>query len=165
MSGTPIRAKYRHFRTICEQTVDNSPTDPISSFFWWSSRHGVCDVVYLLRCFIRQLSISLHSFLCMTFHITAPSGNVCAKFLRIRLLFFRSCRDFGIQTYFYNCPQYLCFLDSLVEYNPDRHGQGMMSGLPKSTSFTSIFHIGSMFCFFPSQFYIIHIHRQESPFS
>ena len=25
MSGLPIRARYRHLRTICEQTVDNSP--------------------------------------------------------------------------------------------------------------------------------------------
>ena len=32
ISSLPIRrAKYTHFRTICEQTVDNSPTDPISS--------------------------------------------------------------------------------------------------------------------------------------
>ena len=27
MSGRPIRAKYKHFKTICEQTSDNSPTD------------------------------------------------------------------------------------------------------------------------------------------
>ena len=34
--STPIRAKYRHFRTICEQTVDKSPTDPFSSSSnWW----------------------------------------------------------------------------------------------------------------------------------
>ena len=31
ISGLPKRAKERHFRTICEQTVDNSPTDQISS--------------------------------------------------------------------------------------------------------------------------------------
>ena len=31
ISSLPIRAKYRHFRTICEQTVDNSPTDSFSS--------------------------------------------------------------------------------------------------------------------------------------
>ena len=42
ISGLPIRAKYKHFRTICEQTFDNSPTDPISSSLnWWSSMHGV----------------------------------------------------------------------------------------------------------------------------
>ena len=31
ISGLPLRAKSGHFRTICEQTVHNSPTDPISS--------------------------------------------------------------------------------------------------------------------------------------
>ena len=30
-SGLPIRAKYKHFRTIWEHTFDNSPTDFISS--------------------------------------------------------------------------------------------------------------------------------------
>ena len=33
MSGRPIRAKYKHFKTICEQTSDNSPTDSSSSCF------------------------------------------------------------------------------------------------------------------------------------
>ena len=37
--------KYRHFRTICEQIVDNSPTDPFSSSLnWWSSMHGVATL-------------------------------------------------------------------------------------------------------------------------
>ena len=31
MSGRPIRAKYMHFKTICEQTCDSSPTDSSSS--------------------------------------------------------------------------------------------------------------------------------------
>ena len=33
MSSRPIRAKYKHVKTICEQTSDNSPTDSKSSFF------------------------------------------------------------------------------------------------------------------------------------
>ena len=32
MSGLPIWAKYKHFKTICEQTSHNSPTDSSSSF-------------------------------------------------------------------------------------------------------------------------------------
>ena len=28
MSGLPIRAKYKHVKTICEHTFDNSTTDP-----------------------------------------------------------------------------------------------------------------------------------------
>ena len=31
MLGLPIRVKYKHFKTICEQTSDNSPTDSSSS--------------------------------------------------------------------------------------------------------------------------------------
>ena len=31
MSGLTIRAKYKHFNTICEQTFDNSPSDSSSS--------------------------------------------------------------------------------------------------------------------------------------
>ena len=42
ISGRPIRAKYKHFRTIWEHACDNSPTDFISSSLkWWSSMHGV----------------------------------------------------------------------------------------------------------------------------
>ena len=42
ISGVPIRAKCKHFRTIWEQTFDNSPADlNSSSLKWWSSMHGV----------------------------------------------------------------------------------------------------------------------------
>ena len=42
ISGRPILAKYKHFRTIREHALDNSPTDFVSSSLkWWSSMHGV----------------------------------------------------------------------------------------------------------------------------
>ena len=45
MSGLPIRAKCRHFRTNCQQAVDNSPTDPFSSSLnRWSSMLGVATL-------------------------------------------------------------------------------------------------------------------------
>ena len=44
ISSLPIRAKHRQFRTICEQTVDNSPTDSLSSLNWWSSMR-LCEIV------------------------------------------------------------------------------------------------------------------------
>ena len=31
MSGLPIRARYKHFKTICEHTCDQSPTESSSS--------------------------------------------------------------------------------------------------------------------------------------
>ena len=45
MSGLPMRFKYWHVRKMCEQTFDNSPTDPTSSSLnWWSSVHGVATL-------------------------------------------------------------------------------------------------------------------------
>ena len=45
ITDLPIRAKYKHFGAICEQTVDNSPTDfNSSSLNWWSSMHGVATL-------------------------------------------------------------------------------------------------------------------------
>ena len=42
MSGLPIRARYKHFNTICEHTFDKSPTDLSSSFLKWrSSKQGL----------------------------------------------------------------------------------------------------------------------------
>ena len=68
ISGLPMRAKHNHFKTICEQTFDSSPTDPISSSLnWWSSMHGVATLYK--SCFIRQFAIYCHAFLSMIFHI------------------------------------------------------------------------------------------------
>ena len=84
ISSLPIRAKYRHFRTICEQTVDNSPTDSLSSSLnWWSSMHGVatlksCWVVW----FICKFAVSFHTFLRVTFHVIGPRRYCfCIRFL------------------------------------------------------------------------------------
>ena len=52
MSGLTLRAKYKHFNTICEQTSDNSPTDSGSSFLmWWSSKAKTWNFEKLLRLF------------------------------------------------------------------------------------------------------------------
>ena len=93
ISGLPMRTKYKHFGTICEQTFDNSPTDPISSS-WWSSRHGVATLKSSwVVLFAGSQYRSTHFF--ATFHIVRPWGNVCAKFLRVKQLFTSSSRDFG----------------------------------------------------------------------
>ena len=73
ISGLPIRAKTGRFKKNCEQTVDNSPADPISSFFklmvinTWS-----CDFVQLLSTYICKFAICFRAFLGMTFHIIGP---------------------------------------------------------------------------------------------
>ena len=55
-----------------------------------------------------------------------------------------------IPTYFCDCLQYLCLSDILKGCNPNFRGQGMMLAFTKSTSFMSIFHSGSRFCFLPA---------------
>ena len=41
MSGRPIRARYKHFKAMWEQTSDNSLYFPIPLFLiWWSSKQG-----------------------------------------------------------------------------------------------------------------------------
>ena len=58
VSSLPILAKYRHFTTICEQTVDKSPTGPFSSSLnWWSSMHGVAT---LYNCSVVLFASSQH---------------------------------------------------------------------------------------------------------
>ena len=60
-----------------------------------------------------------------------------------------------------NCLQYLCLFRTAVEYNQNIHPKYTLSttdvSSPKSTSFMSIFHIGSRFCFVPASFMSIHI--------
>ena len=101
------------------------------------------DFVLLLSRFVRQFAkifprISLHDLPC---HRTMRKClcKVSQKMVAFQLLQQR----FWIQTYFYNCPQYLCLFDILVECNPHQHGQGTL---------TCTSHIGSTFCFFPASF-------------
>ena len=42
MSSLPTHAMYKHLKTFCEHTLDNSPTVSSSSLLkLWSSKHGV----------------------------------------------------------------------------------------------------------------------------
>ena len=57
-SGLPMRAKYKHFRTMCEQTFDNSPTDPFL-LPWIGGRQcmvlRLCTVVALICSLVRKI--------------------------------------------------------------------------------------------------------------
>ena len=83
MSGLSIRAKYRHFRTICEQTAENSPTH--SFFFKLMVIHAwCCDFVSSLSRFICKFEMSFHRFLRVPFHVIGPRkycfcGSCCAR--------------------------------------------------------------------------------------
>ena len=129
ISGRPIRAKYKHFRTIWEHTCDNSPTDFISSSLkWWSSMHGVGNFVELLCRLVCQLTISFHTLFGMTLHIIRP--------WRIRRFWVNGNfsllhpRKIVIQTWFCICQQYLCLFHIVFECTPSEHDPGKMLVLP-----------------------------------
>ena len=145
ISGLPIHAKYKHVRTIWEDTFNNSPTD-----FSSSSSVVVIDVwtryfVELLSCPVCQLTISFHTFRGMTFHIVGHRRN---KDFPSMVIFQLLLLKFWIQTWLCNCQQYLCLFHIVFQCIPSFHDQENV-GSPKSTSLLSTFHIGSMFCFFP----------------
>ena len=47
-----------------------------------------------------------------------------------------------IQTWFCDCPQYLCLFHIVFEYSPSIHDQGKMLVLPNQLLLLSSFHIG-----------------------
>ena len=57
----------------------------------------------------------------------------------------------AIRTWFCNCPQYLCLFRIFVECSSSIHDPRKMLVLPNQF-FSSTFHIGSRFCFFPANF-------------
>ena len=59
---------------------------------------------------------------------------------------------------FWNCRQHLCSFRTLVECNPNQHGQGMMLVL-QIDFFREYFPHRIKILFLSSQFYVIHIHR------
>ena len=62
MSG----ARYKHFKTICEHTFDNSPTDWSSSFLkWWSCKQGL-ETLYTCSDFLfaKSQNLSTHFGAC-----------------------------------------------------------------------------------------------------
>ena len=72
VSGPPMRAKYKHFRTfvskqwIILQQIHFLLVKRMVIKAW---RY---DFIPLLSCFIRKFAISFHAFLCMTFHVIRP---------------------------------------------------------------------------------------------
>ena len=92
-SSLPMRAKYKHFRTICEQTFDISPTDPISSSLnWWC-----CDFVQLWSCSVGQFAISLHAFLPHDLPCHGTKRK-CSRHVSLnKVIFCSSSRDSGFE--------------------------------------------------------------------
>ena len=117
-SSLPIRAKYKHFRTIWEHMWQFSNRSHFFFFELMVANTWSCDFVQLLSRIICKFAISFHTFLRKTFHIKGQRW-IWQFFQHLQLT---SC----IQTWLCNCPQHLCLFDSLVECNTKKHGQGTM---------------------------------------
>ena len=77
ISGRPILAKYKHFRTILGAYLGQFS----NRFHFFFSEMMVIDAwsryfVELLNRIVCQLTISFHTFLDMTIHIVGPRGNM-----------------------------------------------------------------------------------------
>ena len=84
--------------------------------------------VELLSRLVRQLTISFHTLLCVTSHvIKTMKKHEDFEGMVISLL---SPRKFAIQTWFCNCPQYLCLFHIVFECNPSIHDPAKMLVLP-----------------------------------
>ena len=129
ISGLPIRAKYQHLRTIWEHTCDNSPTNFNSSSLKWLV---VIDAwsryfVELLSRLVCQLTISLHTFL----H-DPPYHKTMKKYEDFEEMeaFLVSCGNLRTQSWFCNCPQYLCLFRFVFDCSPRIHHPRKMLVLP-----------------------------------
>ena len=164
ISGLPTRAKGRRFRTTCEQTVDNSPTNPFSSSLnWWSSMHGVAT---LNNCSIVLFASSQysHAFLCITFHVIRPMKISFRHQVSPCLLFLVFCHSPDRNPWFehssvifHNILANLTFslnatqIDMVEEWCWFSQINVFHHCLPCWTNVLLLF----------SQFHIVHIHRQE----
>ena len=81
MSALPNLAKYKHFKTIWEHTLDNSPNCfqfLLLEVMAVQARSWNC--VQLLRLFVCQFTIPLNALFRMTFHIVGPRDSLCEVF-------------------------------------------------------------------------------------
>ena len=99
MLSRPIRAKYKHFKTICEQSSDNSPTDSNSSFFeLMVVQTRMRNFVKLLHFLVCQFTVSLNALLSMSFHIVRPRYCLYLRFFPPGIFQLHQ-QKFAIQTF------------------------------------------------------------------
>ena len=129
ISGRPILAKYKHFRTNWEHTLWQFST----RFHFFFFEVVVIDAwsryfVELLRRLVGQLTISLHliSLHDLPYHKTMKKYE---RFWKKGSFLFLPLK-FAIRTWFCNCPQYLCLFRIVVECIPSIHDPGKMLVLP-----------------------------------
>ena len=159
ISGLPIRAKYKHLRTIWEHTFDNSPTDFISSSLnWWWSMHGVATLYdcwfvlfatsqYLSTQFFARPSMSwdheetfASGFPVLSGFSIAPTKKSGFEYAPVIVLNILACLTFSLSASQINVVKEWCRFSQINVFH---------EYFPHWTNFLS------------SQFEIVHIHRQE----
>ena len=150
LSGLPIRARYKYFKTICEYLFDNSPTDSSSSSLKLrSSKQGVetlCNCSVFLFASSQHLSTHFFAFPSISYdHANffawgfSHSNNFSSAPAEIRdstmALFWSIILSFGVPSRWVH-PKYTWSRDDV--------------GSPRSTSFINFFHLGLTFCFLPA---------------
>ena len=157
MSNMPIRAKYRHFRTICGQTIDNAPRDPFSySSKWWSSKHGVKNCSIVSRVSSQYLSTHFFARPSMSWRY-----NICLKFPWSLTFWYFSMASAEILD-----SNILLPLSTILAYYLAFSSTAIHTHMAKERCW--LFQINVFHLYFPcwtdvlllsNQFYIVHIHR------
>ena len=147
------------FKAVCEQTCDNSPTDPSSSCLkLMIIQARTWNFVYLLHFLVCQFTVSLNAKSSMSFHVVGPCHKLCVRLFPPWQLFSCSSRNVWFK--------HLCvFLkNNFIRFAFTLSTSQVFvikkwSWFVKINVFINFFHLGAIFCFFPTIFYVIHVYR------
>ena len=144
ISGLPMRAKHKHFRTIREHTSDNSPTDFNSP----QDKEWILSTTAKVFLFANFTIAFPHTF----WHDLPCRRTTWKSPMFPRLVVFPE--NSWIQTWLCNCQQYLCSCRVVFECSPSVRDQGTMSVLPNQLLYWVLPH-WTKILFLSSQFDVI----------
>ena len=100
-SSPPILTNYKHFKTMREHTLDNSPTVTSSSLLkLWSSWHGVATLYNCSVFLFASTQILFHALLRVTFHVIGPCDSFRVRFFPAEVIFQLLQQKFVVRTSF-----------------------------------------------------------------
>ena len=139
-SGRPILAKYKHFKTTCEQKCDNSPVIPNPSFvILVIVQARTRNLMQLLCLFVGQFAVPFHTF----FAHVLPRRTTMQKLLivasPIPAIFLLLQQKYVLQTYFCFIQFFCHFVRFPAGCIPVFHDQEMMS-VPQYRRSSSVSH-------------------------
>ena len=122
MSGLPMRAKHKHFRTIWEHTSDNSPTDFNSP----QDKGWIFCTTAELFLFATSQCVPHTFWRDLACRRTTWKSPMFPRLVVFPMLL----RKLWIQTCFCTCQQYLCSCRIVFECSPSLRDQGTMTVFP-----------------------------------